>query len=89
MRLAIIAAALALTACGGPPRTIAVHYSKAEVSDSQAAKDKNSIGSMSGVNNVVLEHNRDGTARLQVYILDGDEGKVMPKIDDLGYTRVR
>ena len=88
-RLAILACAVALTACGGPPRTIALNYMKMEVSDVQAAQDKAAIKDISGVKNVVLEHTRDGTVRVQVYALDGKEAGVMPKVEELGYTRVR
>ncbi len=91
-RLAILACSLAffaLSACGGPPRTISLNYMKMEVSDVQAAEDKAAIKAISGVNNVVLEHARDGTVRVQVYALDGKEAGVMPKVEELGYTRVR
>jgi hypothetical protein len=88
-RLAILACAFALTACGSPPRTIALNYMKMEVTDVQAAEDKAAIKAIPGVNNVVLEHARDGTARVQVYALDGKEAAVMPKVEELGYTRVR
>ncbi len=88
-RLAILACALALTACAGPPRTISLNYMKMEVTDVQAAEDKAAIKAISGVNNVVLEHARDGTVRVQVYALDGKEAGVMPKVEELGYTRVR
>jgi hypothetical protein len=89
MRLALCAAVLALAACGGPPRTMVAHYAKNEVTDVQAARDKKTVGSLSGVSNVVLDHGRDGTAKLQVYILDGAEAAVMPKVEELGYVRVR
>jgi hypothetical protein len=88
-RFALIACATALIACGGPPRTIALNYMKLEVSDVQAAQDKQAMRDISGVNNVVLEHARDGTVRVQVYALDGKEADVMPKVEELGYTRVR
>ncbi len=87
-RFAILACALALTACG-PPRTIALNYMKVDVSDTQAAEDKMALKALPGVDNVVLEHARDGTVRVQVYALDGKEAGVMPKVEELGYTRVR
>jgi hypothetical protein len=89
-RFAIVACTAALlAACGGPPRTIAVTYEKAESTDVQAAEDKKAMQTMSGVHNVVLEHARDGSVRVQVYILDGKEASVMPKVEELGYSRVR
>jgi hypothetical protein len=89
IRFALPALALALAACGGPPRTLALNYMKTEVADVQAAEDKAAIKALPGVHNVVLEHGRDGTARVQVYVLDGKEATVMPKVEELGYTRVR
>lgn len=89
IRLALAACALALAACGGPPRTIALIYTKAEVTDVQAAEDKAALKSLPGVHNVVLNHQRDGTARVQVYVLDGKEASVMPKVEEMGYTRER
>ena len=83
------ALALALSACGGPPRTIVLTYTKADVGDVQAAQDKQALKSMSGVHNVVLEPNRDGSVRVQVYVLDGKEASVMPKVEEMGYTRMR
>ena len=88
-RFALIACTLALVACGGPPRTLQMNYMKVDVSDSQVAEDKSEIRSMKGVHNIVLEHERNGTARIQVYVLDGKEAEVMPMVEELGYTRVR
>jgi hypothetical protein len=88
-RFAIVACIAALLAACGPPRTIAVTYEKAEATDVQAAEDKKAMQTMSGVHNVVLEHARDGSVRVQVYILDGKEAAVMPKVEELGYSRVR
>jgi len=89
-RFAMIACSLALVAaCGGPPRTIVITYEKAEATDVQAAEDKKALQTMSGVHNVVLEHARDGSVRVQVYVLDGKEASVMPKVEEMGYTRVR
>lgn len=76
-------------ACGGPPRTIAITYEKPAATDVEAAEDKQKLKSMSGVHNVVLEHARDGSVRVQVYVLDGKEASVMPKVEELGYSRVR
>jgi hypothetical protein len=87
--LACAFALVALTACGGPPRTIALNYMKMEVSDVQAAEDKAAMTKISGVHNVIPEHARDGTVRVQIYVLDGKEASVMPKVEELGYTRVR
>ncbi len=89
IRFAVLAAALALAACGGPPRTLSLNYMKAEVGDVQAAEDKAAIKALPGVHNVVMEHGRDGTARIQVYVLDGKEAGVMPQVEELGYSRVR
>lgn len=89
IRYAILASALILTACGGPPRTIAITYEKPEATDVEAAQDKQRLKSLSGVHNVVLEHARDGSVRVQVYVLDGKEASVMPKVEELGYSRVR
>jgi uncharacterized lipoprotein YmbA len=87
-RFAILACTLALVACGST-RTIALNYMKLEVSDVQAAEDKAALRGLSGVQNVVLEHGRDGTVRVQVYVTDGKEAGVMPKVEELGYSRVR
>ena len=87
-RFALLACALVLAACGST-RTIALNYMKLEVSDVQAAEDKTAFRDLSGVKNVVLEHARDGTVRVQVYVIDGKEAGVMPKVEEMGYTRVR
>jgi hypothetical protein len=87
-RLALLACALVLAACGST-RTIALNYMKLEVSDVQAAEDKTALRDLSGVKNVVLEHARDGTVRVQVYVIDGKEAGVMPNLEEMGYTRVR
>jgi len=92
MRLALVASAalaMALTACGGPPRTISLNYMQLDVSDQQAAEHKTALKALPGVHNVVLEHERNGTVRVQVYALDGREAEVMPKVEELGYTRVK
>lgn len=81
--------ALVLTACGGPPRTISLNYMQLEVSDQQAAEHKTALKAIPGVHNVVLEHERSGTVRVQVYVLDGREAEVMPKVEEMGYTRVK
>ncbi len=87
-RFAILACALALAACG-PVRTTSLNYMKAEVSDIQAAEDTTAMKGLSGVDNVVPEHARDGTVRVQVYVLEGKEASVMTKVEEMGYTRVR
>ncbi|MCX8040577.1 MAG: hypothetical protein N3B15_08430 [Planctomycetota bacterium] len=85
----LFAACLLLSSCSDPPRFIVLHYAKPDVSESQAYKDKERISKVSGVHNVILEYDRDGTARLQVFVEEGKVGNALEFVESLGYSRQR
>lgn len=80
-------AALILVCCGcSESRQLSLYYQKADVSDIEAAKDKKTLSSVSGVTNVIFEPSGGGI-RAHIMVEDGKELKVYEKADELGYIR--
>lgn len=86
--LASATIALAIAGCS-EPRQLAINYSKADVGDVEAAKDKQAFAKVKGVTNVILEADRSGKVRVQVFVEEGKEVEVYSKADELGYTKIR
>lgn len=85
--LACAVLALVVGGCS-TPRQLALNYSKADVSDVEAAKDKQALQSVSGVRSVILE-SANGGVRAQIFVEDGKELNVYAKADELGYIRLK
>jgi hypothetical protein len=85
----IVCAALVAIACVGcAARTYVRTYEKKGASELQVLEDKQILRQTSGVANVILEQDRDGTARLQLFVEEGKELRAAERAAELGYTPV-
>jgi hypothetical protein len=84
--LAIAGLAL-LASCGG--RTILYTYTKKQVSDTEAIRDRDTLRGTSGVRRATITTRSDGSAILELEIGEKNRDDAMERAAKLGYERVR
>ena len=90
MRIPLIIAAVAtLVVTGCATRQITYTYTKDKVSEPQLLQDERELRNTSGVKDVLLRHDAQDNATLELYLDADNRDRGMQKAVDLGFQRVR
>lgn len=83
--LPLLAASLLLVACG--ERVVTMNFSKSDVDDMTAIKDKDALRKVPGVTNVISTPQGGGKVGLEIYVEEPSQAKALEAAVNLGYQK--